>query len=48
VWQYHLRRGDTQAMRPENKKFQLAIRLWQRLPVPVTRLLGPMIARGIP
>jgi len=48
VWQYHLRRGDTQAMRPENKKFQLAIRLWRRLPVPVTRILGPMIARGIP
>jgi FemAB-related protein (PEP-CTERM system-associated) len=48
VWQYHLRRGDTQAMRPENRKFQLAIRLWRRLPVPVTRILGPMIARGIP
>jgi FemAB-related protein (PEP-CTERM system-associated) len=48
VWQYHLRRGDTQAMRPENQKFELAIRLWRRLPLPVTRILGPMIARGIP
>jgi FemAB-related protein (PEP-CTERM system-associated) len=48
VWQYHVRKGDTGAMRPENKKFQLAIELWRRLPVPVTRVLGPMIARGIP
>lgn len=48
VWQYHVRRGDTQAMRPENKKFQLAIRLWQQLPVSATRILGPMIVRGIP
>lgn len=48
VWQYHVRRGDTGAMRPENEKYQLAIQLWRRLPVPVTRVLGPMIARGIP
>jgi FemAB-related protein (PEP-CTERM system-associated) len=48
VWQYHVRRGDAGAMRPENEKYQLAIGLWRRLPVPVTRILGPMIARGIP
>jgi FemAB-related protein (PEP-CTERM system-associated) len=48
VWQYYVREGDTQAMRPENRKFQLAIRMWQQLPVPVTRILGPMIVRGIP
>ena len=48
VWQYHLRKGDSRAMRPENEKFQLAIRLWRQLPVPATRILGPMIARGIP
>ncbi|MFP3921277.1 MAG: GNAT family N-acetyltransferase, partial [Dichotomicrobium sp.] len=48
TWQYYLRRGDTQAMRPDNKKFALAIRMWQRLPVAATRVLGPMIVRGIP
>lgn len=48
VWQYYLRRGDTQAMRPDNKRFQLAIRMWQQLPVAATRVLGPMIVRGIP
>lgn len=48
TWQYYLRRGDTQSMRPDNKRFALAIQLWQRLPVAATRMLGPMIVRGIP
>ena len=48
VWQYYLRKGDTQSMRPDNKKFDLAIKVWQRLPVTATRVLGPMIVRGIP
>lgn len=48
TWQYYLRRGDTQSMRPDNRKFALAIQLWQRLPVAATRVLGPMIVRGIP
>ncbi len=48
AWQYYLRRGDTQAMRPDNAKFALAIKLWQRLPVAATRVLGPFIVRGIP
>jgi FemAB-related protein (PEP-CTERM system-associated) len=48
TWQYYLRRGDTQAMRPDNRKFALATRLWKQLPVAVTRVLGPMIVRGIP
>lgn len=48
TWQYHLRDGDAGEMRPDNPKYQRLIRLWQRLPVPVTRLVGPMIVRGIP
>lgn len=48
AWQYHIRRGDTQAMRPEDRKFQLAKRVWQHLPVSATRIIGPMIVRGIP
>lgn len=48
AWQYYLRRGDTQAMRPDNAKFKLAIKLWQHLPVAATRVLGPFIVRGIP
>jgi serine/alanine adding enzyme len=48
VWQYYLRDGDVRDMRPDNPKFQLAIKLWKRLPLQVTQLLGPLIVRGIP
>ena len=48
VWQYYLRQGTASDMRPDNKKFGLAIRVWQKLPVAVTRLIGPTIVRGIP
>jgi FemAB-related protein (PEP-CTERM system-associated) len=47
-WQYYPRQGLPAEMRPENPKFQRLIRLWQRLPVSVTRLVGPWIVRGIP
>ncbi len=48
VWQYHVRRGDVSRMRPDNAKNQRRIALWKRLPVWVTRLVGPRIVRGIP
>jgi FemAB-related protein (PEP-CTERM system-associated) len=48
VWQYYLRSGSTADMRPDNPRYQRAIRLWQHLPVCLTRLLGPVIVRGIP
>ena len=48
VWQYYVRKGHAQDMRPDNEKFRLAISLWRRLPLSVTRLLGPAIVRGIP
>jgi FemAB-related protein (PEP-CTERM system-associated) len=48
VWQYYVRRGSIGEMRPDNSKFGLAIKVWRRLPLWVTRLLGPAIVRGIP
>jgi FemAB-related protein (PEP-CTERM system-associated) len=48
VWQYHVNRGEVGEMRPDNPRFQRAIKIWQRLPLTVTRLLGPRIVRGIP
>ena len=33
---------------PKNPRFQAAIAAWKRLPVPVTRWLGPRIVRSIP
>lgn len=47
-WQYYVRRGAIGDVRPENVKYQRAIRVWQRLPVPLANLLGPRIVRGIP
>jgi FemAB-related protein (PEP-CTERM system-associated) len=48
VWQYHIRSGSVGEMRPDNPRYRRAIRIWQRLPLAVTRRLGPMIVRGIP
>ena len=48
VWQYYVRRGTIDDMRPESARYRLMIRLWQRLPVALTRLIGPPIVRGIP
>src|SRR5437899_1416969 len=48
IWQYHLRHGSAADLRPDNPKYQRLIRLWQLLPLPVTRRLGPWIMRGIP
>jgi FemAB-related protein (PEP-CTERM system-associated) len=47
-WQFHVRVGGTTDVRPENPRYQRLIRTWQRLPVPVTRWIGPPIVRGIP
>jgi serine/alanine adding enzyme len=47
-WQYHLRHGQLDAVRPDNPKYQRRIAAWQKLPVWVTRMAGPAIVRGIP
>jgi FemAB-related protein (PEP-CTERM system-associated) len=47
-WQYYRRDRPAGAMRRENPRFGRMIRLWKRLPVPLTRWLGPLIVRGIP
>ncbi len=48
TWQYYVRYGDVGAVRPDNPKYQRRIAAWQKLPVWVTRLVGPKIVRGIP
>lgn len=47
-WQYHVRRGLVGDMRPDNHKYARMIKLWRRLPVGLTRVLGPPIVRGVP
>ncbi len=48
VWQHYVREGDARDMRPNNGKFDLIIRTWQKLPVWLTKVIGPSIVRGIP
>jgi len=49
VWEYWTAPGvDVPNLNPKNPKFDLAIRAWQRLPVPVATMIGPRIVRNIP
>jgi FemAB-related protein (PEP-CTERM system-associated) len=47
-WQYYIRSGTAADMRPDNPRNRGLIRIWQHLPVCLTRLIGPTIVRGIP
>lgn len=48
IWQYRVNAGTVGDMRPDNPRYRRAIRIWQQLPLRLTRLLGPHIVRGIP
>ncbi|MEQ9461917.1 MAG: FemAB family PEP-CTERM system-associated protein [Phycisphaeraceae bacterium] len=48
AWQQMPLLGSTMAARPDNPKYRSRIETWRRLPVWVTRLIGPPIVRGIP
>ncbi|MDM4018835.1 FemAB family XrtA/PEP-CTERM system-associated protein [Roseiconus lacunae] len=48
AWQCYAREGDSQQVRPENSKYNTAIRLWQKLPLWMANTAGPSIVRGIP
>lgn len=48
-WYYWLPPGTSLPhLRPDNPKFALAAKIWQRLPLAFTNVLGPRIARSIP
>jgi FemAB-related protein (PEP-CTERM system-associated) len=48
-WQYWVRgNAPLPNINPQNPRYRLAVRVWQRLPVPVTKMLGPSIVRNIP
>ncbi len=48
VWSHYVRQGNAHDMRPTNPKYCGAVRIWQKLPLWLTRLAGPRIVRGIP
>lgn len=48
-WHYILRtRTEIPSLNPTNPKYRYAIQAWRKLPLSVTQVLGPMIARSIP
>ena len=48
-WQYLIDRDEKiPNLNPSNPMYRSAIQIWQKLPVPVTKLLGPLIVRNIP
>lgn len=48
-WQYVLRkRSEIPSLNPANSKYRLAIQAWRKLPVSVTQLVGPYLAKSIP
>ncbi|HJX29896.1 MAG TPA: FemAB family XrtA/PEP-CTERM system-associated protein [Thermoanaerobaculia bacterium] len=49
AYQYHLVRAkQLPNVSPANPKYQAAIEMWRKLPLPVTQFLGPRIIRRIP
>ncbi|MCK6621119.1 MAG: FemAB family PEP-CTERM system-associated protein [Calditrichaceae bacterium] len=48
-WAYVLPEGEKlPELNPDNRKFSLAIKVWAKLPLGVTKTLGPRIIRHIP
>ncbi|MFZ3089496.1 MAG: FemAB family XrtA/PEP-CTERM system-associated protein [Nitrospirota bacterium] len=48
-WHYWLKNGgQLPELNPDNPKYQMVIKTWQRLPVGLTKIIGPMIVRNIP
>jgi len=48
-WQYLLRDGERlPELNTKNPKYEMAIKVWQRLPVSLTKALGPHIVKNIP
>ena len=48
-WHYWLRDSDElPELNPNNPKYKFAIKMWQKLPVPVANAVGPALVRNLP
>ncbi|WP_144392676.1 FemAB family XrtA/PEP-CTERM system-associated protein [Pleionea sediminis] len=48
-WHYSLEEGENiPVMNHSNKKFELAINLWKKLPLSFTNRLGPLVVKNLP
>ena len=48
-WHYWLREaGQLPQINPQNPKYRAVIKIWQRLPVSWTKIIGPRIVKNLP
>ncbi len=48
-WHYWLKNGKSMPeLNPKNPKYRLAIGLWKKLPVGLTKMIGPAIVKNLP
>ncbi len=48
-WEYVLAPGaELPGLNPDNPKYRMAIETWRKLPLPLTRAIGPSIVRHLP
>lgn len=48
-WHYWLKNGiPLPELNPKNPKYQTAIKIWKKLPVSLTKLIGPYIVKNLP
>lgn len=48
TWQYYIRKGSAEDMRADSGRNKRLVEIWKKLPVTLTKLIGPAIVRGIP
>jgi serine/alanine adding enzyme len=49
TWHYWLPNGmPLPEVNPKNPKYNIAIKIWQKMPLFLTRILGPMIVKNLP
>lgn len=48
-WYHYVPEGKALPnLSPDNESFGLAIKVWQKLPIPITKIIGPHIVKAIP
>jgi FemAB-related protein (PEP-CTERM system-associated) len=48
-WHYWMKNGGhLPQLNPKNPKYQMAIKIWKKLPVAVTKIIGPAIVKNLP
>ena len=48
-WNFWMKNvGPLPELNPKNPKYQTAIKIWQKLPIGLTRLIGPRVVKNIP